>query len=155
MSRKQGISLLELLITVVLTGVLATLGFTSFSGTFKSQQLQNGIDQIAYALREAKYYARAKGVITTLNINPGNTNFTITANNETLTSSDHFDAFSGKLPDNIIIINNSCPGLNFSVDGTFTDNSGNTIYNDCSITLGYNSDPQKTLTIKGKIGDVE
>jgi len=153
--RKQGISLLELLIIVVITGVLATIGFTSFSSSVKSQQLQNGINQIAYALREAKYYARAKGVVTTLNINPGNTSFNITANGETLTSSDHFDAFSGKLPDNIIIVSNSCPGLNFSVEGTFTDNSGNTIYNDCSITLEYNGGPQKTLTIKGKIGDVE
>ncbi len=155
MIRKQGISLLELLITVSLVGVLATIGFTSFSGSVKSQQLQNGINQIAYAFKEAKYYARAKGVVTTLNINPGNTGFTITANIETLTSSDHFDAFSGKLPDNIIIISNSCPGLNFSVEGIFTDNSGNTVYNDCFITLGYNGGPQKVLTIKGKTGDVE
>lgn len=152
---KKGISLAELAIATVLISVLACIGYMQVSDSIEAQSAKSGFDQIAFAVLQAKQFARTKGVNTALTFTQGSNNFDITANGASLTDENNTGATSGKLPDNIIIISNSCSSIGFNVKGTLIDSDGATIYNDCRIVVGYANGPQESITIKGKTGNIE
>ena len=153
-NKKRGISLFELLLSIVLLSVLLTMGFSAFDSSIKDQNTQSATEQIISAIKKSKYYSRSKGVVTSLSFPVGSNTYSISADGTTISNSDFFDATSGKLPKNIKIIQNNCATVNFYVDGSPVDSSNNPIASDCSIKVGYVGGSQKTITIKGNSGNV-
>lgn len=153
-TKNKGISLIELAVVMLLISILITMGFSSFDSSIKAQNAQSASDQSASAIKKAKYYSRSKGIITSLNFPVGSNSYSILADGVNLSNNNLFDATSGVLPKNVVVIRNTCANVNFYVDGSPVDNNGNTITQDCSITIGYMDGNQKTLTIKGNTGNV-
>jgi prepilin-type N-terminal cleavage/methylation domain-containing protein len=153
-NKNSGFSLFELLLTIVLLSVLLCMGFNTFDSSIKAQNTQSATEQIASAIKNAKYYARSKGVVTSLGFPAGSNYYSISADGEVISNNALFGSTSGKLPENIKIIQNNCYDLNFYVDGSLIDSSGNSISDDCLIKTGYTNGPQKTITIKGNSGNV-
>ncbi len=153
--RKAGISLFELLLITILLSVLLGMGFHSFDSSIQDQNSISAAEQVISAIKKTKYYSRSKGVITSLNFPQGSNTYSIIADNTVISNNSYFDASSGKLPKNVEIIQNNCADINFYVDGSPVDSSGNTITQDCKITIGYLSGPQKIIVIKGNSGNVD
>lgn len=153
-NKEAGISLFELLISIVILSVLLTMGFSTFDSSIKAQNTQSASEQIVSAIKKAKYYSRSKGVITSLSFPVGGNSYSVSADGEVISNNNLFDAYSGKLPKNIEIIQNSCGTVNFYVDGSPVNSLNETISTDCSIKVGYDSGVQKTITIKGNSGNV-
>ncbi len=152
---KSGITLAELAMTALLLGIISSVGYVTFSDGIENQTAKTGIGQVAYAARHARQHARTKGVVTSLNLPTGSNAYDIVADGQSLTGTGNFGTTSGKLPQDIVIISSTCGNLYFDVDGTLTDSSGNIIYNDCTVTVGYSGGNQETIMIKGKTGNVE
>lgn len=153
-NKKLGVSLFELLIAVVLLSLLLGIGYSNFDNSVKNQNTKSSAEQVVLAIKNAKYYARAKGIITSLGFTAGSNTYSISANGNILTNNANFDSTSGKLPNNIIIINSTCGDLNFYVDGSPIDSDGNSITQNCEIKIGYNNGPQKNIIIMGNTGNV-
>ncbi len=153
-NKNLGVSLFELLLAVVLLSVLLCIGFSSFDNTIRAQNTQSASEQVVLAIKNAKYYARSKGTTTSLNFPTGSNVYSISADGQTITDNSFFDSTSGKLPNNIIIIGNSCTDINFYVDGSPVDSEGNSISENCEVTIGYANGPQKDITIMGNSGNV-
>ena len=153
-NKKSGISLIELLISMALISVLLGIGFNAFDSSIKDQNNHSAAEQIVSAIKKAQYYSRSKGVITSLSFQPGSNTYSISADGAVISNNNNFDATSGILPKNIVIIQNNCAGINFYVDGSPTDAANNPVTTDCSLTAGYIGGPQKTITIKGNSGNV-
>jgi len=135
--------------------VLLALGFSGVADSSKAQAAKSGAQQASYAIKRAKYFSRAKGVKTYFNFPAGSETFSVQAKNQVLTDENSFDAMSGTFPGEVVIIANTCPSLCFDVDGSLMDSSGDVVYSDCSITIGYSGGAQETLYIRGKTGNVE
>lgn len=133
--KKPAISMFELVVASAIISVLALTGFAGLSDTIKGQKTISGAGQVAYALKDAKYSARTKGVMTSVDTSIG--------------------IVSGELPGNVTVISNTCEGVYFDINGNIVDSSGLPVYNDCSVIIGYSGGPQKTITIKGKSGNVK
>ena len=58
MTRKQGFTLLELLLVLVVVGILAALGFSTFIGAQRNAQLQEAVTQFATDLQRARSAAQ-------------------------------------------------------------------------------------------------
>jgi len=151
----QGFSLFELLLTTILLSLLLGMGFKSFSDNMQDQNVKSAGEQIISAIKKAKYYSRSKGVTTKLNFPVGSNTYSIFADDTNLSNSSNFDSTSGKLPENIQILSNTCTDLNFYVDSSPINSSYEVISEDCSITVGYNDGAQKTILIKGNSGNVD
>lgn len=154
-NKKKGISLFELMITASVATTLALVGFISFSESIKTQTVRNSAGKLAYAIKEAKYKARAKGLVTELTAHVNSDRFVFRIDGQDVTNETDFDALSGTLPEKIRIVSTTCGDLYFNADGTLTDSEGNVIYTNCSITVGYDNGPSETVSIKGKTGNVE
>jgi prepilin-type N-terminal cleavage/methylation domain-containing protein len=152
-SRKKGVTLLELLVTLSLISFLLVMGLTAFTSSTNKQYANEAALQINYAMKKAKYYARAKGLPVDLEFNQGSNTYALTSNDTAITQSGNFDATSGVLPDETEIIQNTCGDIYFNIEGKILSNDGNT-ENICHITVGYNNGPQKTLVINRNTGAV-
>lgn len=154
MNKSFGISLLELMITVALIAILISTGFTSFDNSIREEKTISASEQIMAAIKKAKYHARSKGVLTSLVFPAGSNNYSIIADGEIISNNALFDASSGVLPENIVIIQSTCNDINFYVDGSLVDSEGEVVSEDCSVRLGYINGNQKIITVKGNTGNV-
>ena len=152
--KNSGISLIELMITVTIMVVLLSTGFTAFGNSIEAQKATQAADQIASAIKQAKYFSRSNGVLTSLFFIEGSNTYTIVADGEIISDSSLYDAASGILPENTVITHNTCSEINFYVDGSIVDSVGNIITESCTISVGYSDGQQKTLTIRGNSGNV-
>lgn len=150
----SGITLLELLITISLMSFLLVMGFQSFSVMINRQYSQSAIQQAGFAIKKARYFARAKGVTTKLNFPVGSNNYSIVAGGVSITNDANFDATSGILPDKTKILSNNCSDIYFYIDGTLVDSNNQHISTDCKISIGYDNGIQKSLTVYSNSGSV-
>lgn len=153
--KKYGITVLEMLIAVSIMSILLTTGYINFSDSVRGQQVRRSAQSIGYAIKKAKYFSRAKGVETSFDFPAGSSDYTVSANGQELTGQNNYGALSGSLPDGITIVANACPDFRFNVEGMLVDSSGNSIYNDCRISIGYADNPQVNVLIRGRTGNVE
>lgn len=141
--------------TMAILSVLLSAGYLSFSDTARAQQARRSAESIGYAIKKAKYFSRAKGMETSFTFTAGSDRYLIQADGQEMTDQSNFDALSGTLPDGITIVGNTCPDFRFNAEGTLIDSSGDTIYDDCTISAGYADGPQVSILIRGKTGNVE
>lgn len=153
-NKYSGISLIELMLTLMLISVLLGTGYVSFNKSIMDQNSKSAAEQVVLAVKKAKFYSRSKGIKTSLSFPAGSNTYSISADGETITNDNNFDATSGKLPKNIEILQNNCNDMNFYVNGTPIDSVGDRITNSCTIIVGYDEGPQKTITIRGNSGNV-
>lgn len=151
---KKGITLLELLITVVLISIAAAIGFSNFNQYSQMQNAKIAANQIAFILKKAKYYARSNGYPTKLIFTKGSTSYSFISNGVNLVQNNNFDASSGILPDNTKIISNSCSDIYFYVDGSIVDSSNLPINKTCTITVGYDNGSKETVSLESQTGNV-
>ena len=152
--KKSGLSLMELMITVAIMAVLLSTGFTAFGNSIESQKSKQAADQIASAIKQAKYFSRSNGVLTSLFFIEGSNTYTIIADGEIISDNGFYDSFSGILPENTVVVQNTCNEINFYVDGSVVDSEGEVITGSCSIKVGYINGKQNTVTIRGNSGNV-
>lgn len=152
-SGNSGYSLIELAVTVIILGVLLSTGFTAFGNSINTQKAGSAAERIMLAVKKARHYSRTKGVLTSLFFTEGSNSYSITADGEILSESSLFDAFSGVLPENTIIIQNTCESINFYADGSLVNPEGDIVIENCYITTGYVNGSQKTVVIQGYSGN--
>lgn len=152
--KKRGLTILELSITLSLACLLLGLGFKGFSDMITSQSLKNGMDQSVLAIKQARYYATSKGVVTRINFQVSASNYSVMADNVAITNSNNYSAMSGVLPNKVKISYNSCGNLGFYVDGTPVDSSNQPVSSNCSIKLRYNGGEEKSITIQAGTGNI-
>jgi len=150
---KKGITLLELLVSMSLISFLLVMGLAAFTSSTNKQYANEAALQINYAMKEAKYYARAKGLPVDLEFLQGSKTYGLTSDDKQITQSDKFDATSGVLPDKTEIIQNTCGPIYYYIDGRILSYDVNTP-NICRIIVGYNDGPQRTLVINRNTGIV-
>lgn len=151
---KRGLSLLELSISLSLACILLGIGFKGFSDMITSQSLKNGMEQCILAIKQARYYATSKGVVTRIVFQVSSSNYSVTADGTVITNSNNFSAMSGVLPDKVKISYNSCGNLGFYVDGTPIDSGSQPIISNCLIKLSYNGAEEKSITIEAGTGNI-
>lgn len=66
MRRRQGFSLIELLIVVAIVGIMSSLGFASSYSQLQSRRFDSGVEQLALAARKARQYAQTRSETYTL-----------------------------------------------------------------------------------------
>ncbi len=150
---KKGFTLLELLVSMSLAAFLLVMGLTAFTNSTNTQYANEAALQINYAMEKAKYYARAKGMSVDMEFNQGSRTYSLICNDKTITQADNFDATSGVLPDETEIIQNNCGSMYYYIDGRILSDEANAP-NICSITVGYNNGPQRTLIINRNNGSI-
>ena len=143
-----------MLLTVVLIVVLLSIGFATFEQQTKVQKNNRAVQQVAWAVKQARHYARIHGEKTELIFNSGERVYAINADGENLINNSRIDAFSGVLPEGNQFLNNNCGTIYFDVDGSPVDSLGDVVLNDCTVTIGYDSDIQRDLTLKAISGNV-
>ena len=139
--------------TISMMGILLTIGSSTFVNQTRTQSVNAAVEQVAFALKQARHHSRIKGVTTEVILTNNKSNYTIQTDDETITNSANSDATSGELPDGTKVINNYCGNINFYVDGSPVDSYGYPMY-DCTITVGYENSIQKTLTLKAISGNI-
>ena len=152
--KTPGISLFELLLSIVLLSVLLCIGYNSFDREIRSENVKSAAEQIVLAIKNARCYARSKGITTSVNFQTGENEYSISADGQVITNNEFFDSTSGKLPKNVEIIDSGCNSVNFYVDGSPVDSGGNLITKNCDVKVGYEDGPQKDITIIGNSGNV-
>jgi prepilin-type N-terminal cleavage/methylation domain-containing protein len=151
---RKGLSLLELMLTMSLACILLGIGYRGFSDMITTQSLKSGMEQSALAIKQARYHATSKGVITRINFPVSSSTYSITADNVAITNSSNFSAMSGVLPDKVKISYNSCGNLGFYVDGTPISYTNQPITSNCMIKLNYNGGEEKSITIQAGTGNI-
>jgi len=152
-SKKSGVTLIELMVTVSLASFLLILGYRGYGDMISTETLKTGTQQAAFAIKKARYYATSKGDITRINFPVGSNSYSITADGKVITDNGRFDAMSGVLPENVTISTNSCNNLGFYVDGTPIDTNNQPILTDCKIKLSYKGEEQ-LITIQAETGNI-
>lgn len=152
---KSGITLTELMMTCAIIAVVIAAGFVGFSEAVRIQDAQGAADRIGYAIKEARYFSRAKGIKTSINCPIGASTFAVFAGEQVISEENRIDALSGNLPGNTKILVNTCEDIMFNENGKPIDTDGNNIYTECAITVGYESGAQKTVVIAGGTGNVD
>ena len=135
----KGYTLMELLVTVSLSGVLLFAGVAALDNSIKKQSVKNAAEQFSNALKMARYYTKTKGVPTTISFSTGSNTYSITADDKDITTSTKFGSLSGQLPDGTRITSSSCSELTFDINGELIDLYGDPITYDCYIYLSSNS----------------
>lgn len=143
------------MMTCAIMSVIVAAGYVGFSESIRIQDVESGAERIGYAIKEAKYFSRAKGVKTTLNFQMDSNNFSVYANEQAISGDSRIDALSGNLPGETMILMNTCDDIMFDENGKLIDSDGNSIYSECAITIGYDNGPQKTVVIAGGTGSVD
>jgi prepilin-type N-terminal cleavage/methylation domain-containing protein len=150
---KKAFTLLELLITVSLAGILLFLALYSFDTMVKEQNLQIATKQIASAYDTAKYIAQKSGVQTNVILTQNTGTYSIKTDNATITNDLIYGSTSGELPDTVKILSNNCGSIGFDVNGMLV--SGNSPSSDCNISIGYSNGSTKDLTLKIATGSID
>lgn len=156
-NKKSGFTLLELLVTIVIIGVLAVLSFQGVNQSVTTQKAKNGIQQIGYALNKARYYAKAKGERITVTLPCNSTNYYIETDDDVeLHNSSAIDGTSGVLPSGVKLIHSDCYQVIFDIDGKPMEsiNPDYPLSYLCRVTVGQNNGPQKSLLISPGTGRV-
>ncbi|MEI7473972.1 MAG: prepilin-type N-terminal cleavage/methylation domain-containing protein [bacterium] len=151
---KKGVTLLELLITMSIMSIIFLIGFTSFNSVIENENVNCGVQQMVYAIKQARHYSRINGINTEFDANAGDNSYQIKSGTTILTNEKIFDSSSGKLPTDVEIINNTCPKIYFYVDGTPVNSTGVSLSSDCIIKVGYMHGLQKTLTLEAVSGNI-
>lgn len=152
--RKKAMTIAELMVTTILIGVLAIVGYSTLSSVNEQQNAKTGIDKIAYAVKRAKQLARNNGVIATLSFNVNSNKYDIKLDGVSIIDENSYGVTNGNLAEDITIISNNCYSMGFDVDGSLIDEWGYPIYYDCEIVVGYSDGPKETIKVKGKTGVV-
>ncbi len=153
--RRYGFSMLELMITLSIMGILLCFGAPFIGKTCQSQDVVNARKQLAYALKKSRYYARNKGITVSVDLTEGSNTFSVTADGTELTGeSTLFDSFNGTFPEDLVVISSSCNDINFDINGFLIDSYDELITENCIITVGYSNGIQKNLTINTGTGNV-
>ena len=150
---KKAFTLLELLITVTLAGILLFLALYSFDAMIKEQNLQIAAKQIASAYDAAKYIAPKSGVQTIVILNQNTGTYSIKTDDDIITNDLLYGATSGVLPDTIKILSNNCGNVGFDVNGMVA--SANSLSSDCNISIGYSNGSKKNLTLRIATGSID
>jgi prepilin-type N-terminal cleavage/methylation domain-containing protein len=82
--KKAGFTLIEVLITISVMGILASAAIPNVVGLLERQQMQQGISQVESLMHQARQYALSQGVTTSVQFDEQNN--TITACESTLES---------------------------------------------------------------------
>lgn len=149
---KKAFTLLELLVTVSLAGILLFLALYSFDSMVKEQNLQIASKQIESAYQAAKYISQKSGVQTNVILTQNTGTYSIKTDDETFTNDLLYGATSGVLPDTVKILSNNCGQMGFDVNGTLV--SANSLTTDCHISIGYSNGTTKDLTFKIATGNI-
>ncbi|MDJ0569087.1 MAG: prepilin-type N-terminal cleavage/methylation domain-containing protein [Pleurocapsa sp. MO_192.B19] len=78
LKKEQGFTLVEMIVTVVVVGVLMAVAVPSLVGLFNQTRVKDGLRQIETSLKEAQKLAMRRGSTCTVTLD--NSNNTITAN---------------------------------------------------------------------------
>jgi len=147
-----------MLMVVVIIAVLLSIGYGEFNSAITRETVKNSSLQLSFALRKARYYAKANGEPVKLVFPVDSKVYSLTTIDKTMTSSEYFDVSSGQLPNNTRIIDNNCPNASFYIDGSLVnlDEAGKPqpINYDCIITVGYTDGLSKDVTIKTASGNI-
>jgi|GEM_PF-3193175 len=153
-NKRNAFTLMELILAVSIISLLTVVAFANVNEQTKIQKANRAVQQSAWAIKQARHYARMKGVKTELIFDTGSTVYTINADGQDITNNSRMDALSGVLPEGVKVLNNACGNIYFDVDGSPVDSVGDVILNDCTIALGYDSNSQKNLTLKAISGNI-
>jgi prepilin-type N-terminal cleavage/methylation domain-containing protein len=153
-SAQFGVSLIELIITVSIIAVMLTTSLASFGGMINEQNTQSAVQQISYAVKKSKYYAKTQGIPTKISFTENSNTYLIEADSVLLTSNTNFDATSGELPENMRIIYSSCGELFFQPDGSILDSYGNHMSSACQVAVGADYQSSARLYIQPQTGTV-
>ncbi|ACB52997.1 probable pilin-like protein [Crocosphaera subtropica ATCC 51142] len=133
----QGVTLLEIIIAAVITGILAAIGIPSLMGMLQGDQVKQGVDQIQLALQDAQKQAIRNSKQCTIIIDKTATPPTI-------------DIKDPHLPNN-----QGCLG---SVERTLPNNvvmTGNFTNNEVSFSFKGNTTTMGTIVVKPAKGGGE
>jgi prepilin-type N-terminal cleavage/methylation domain-containing protein len=154
---KSGVTLLELMITVSVMSVMLLMAYKNFNDSVNSQNLKGTIQQVALAIKDARYYAKAKGDTTHLIFEEGATSYSVEdQDGNAITDSSMYGAMSGELPTGFSVKENTCGDVYFHPDGNPLSaiNPDNIVLSsDCNITIGYDDTHTKSVTIHAYSGD--
>ncbi len=165
--RTSGVTFIELLVTVVIISVMMTLAFTNYNNTINRQSTSNATDQAAFALKEARQYAKRNGIITQVFFPVSQNEYEIYAGTSKILSSSDSGEGSGVLPSNTKILSNSCGEFYFYIDGTplidytetVEDNGDkviiiNPVDETCTIKIGISDSNSKTIKVHAFSGNI-
>lgn len=152
----SGFTLFELLVTIGLISVMLLLGFNLLSNSIAAQSIKSSVSQVAFAVKNARYYAKKNGVITEIQFEEGSNHYSLIADNKEITDTTDFGLTSGDLTDGNKIINNGCNGVKFYIDGTpiTASNPIQPLTTNCIITVGKNGNNNRPVTIHAISGDI-
>lgn len=156
-NRLYGVTFLELMITIAIISVILYLAFDTYSGSINTQTAKSAIKQVGFALKTARYYAKANGVITHVNFPIGSSTYSIDVNDVPITNVSDFGANSGVLPGNAKVVDNTCADVYFYIDGTplsAIDPEKTEFADHCSIIVGYEGGHQETLYLHAHSGSI-
>ena len=151
---EQGMTLAETLVTVVIAGILAALGFASLSGWSERKQVDGALVQLEQTLQQAKNQAIRQGrsCIVTLDEDTGVTPhvYTITSSNDCFGISDFV------LPEKVMFVANvdadgdafpdTTPEIEFSYQG-YSSYSGTIV-----LSTTYQSKNQTCIVVPQDVG---
>lgn len=149
-----GMTMIELMLTFSLISILLLVAFIMFDNETNTERSISAAQQIAFAIKKSRYYARYQGTQTMLSFPVNGSNYSIIADGVNIVQNSNFDATSGILPTNTQILSNSCNNIYFSVDGSIVDSNNNLLSSDCQITVGTSINTEKTVLIKAGSGNV-
>lgn len=158
-NNKDGVTLLELLITISIISVLSLLSFTSFTAAINAEYSTTAAKQLSYAIEKARYYAKSNGTTTYIKFNTNSDTYIIKtpdANGKSLTDQNRFDGFSGKMPDGTKVIDTTCNYFYYYVDGLpVSETSRRTpLSSDCFVLVGVTNSYTKIVRVNSKTGKV-
>ncbi len=59
-NKYSGVSLIELMLTLMLISVLLGTGYVSFNKSIMDQNSKSAAEQVVFAIKKAKFYSRSK-----------------------------------------------------------------------------------------------
>jgi prepilin-type N-terminal cleavage/methylation domain-containing protein len=152
-----GLTLIELLITLVVMASLLYMAFANFNSSVDRENVTYAAQQTSFAIKNARYYAKRHGVITEVRFPAGSKEYRILVNDQDITDTGDFGAGSGTLDEAVKILTNTCGDFYFYIDGTpITALPPNLVEMDsaCEISVGYSDSKQKTLKIYPGTGKI-
>jgi prepilin-type N-terminal cleavage/methylation domain-containing protein len=152
--RKKAVTLLELLVTVSIAGVLMTIALCSFDTMSKEQSLQTAASQIVSTYDTARYIAEKSGAQTNVILTQNSGLYSITSGQEVLSNNSRYGSLSGELPDKVKILGNNCGQIGFDINGSLVPDSNVPLVSDCGITVGYTGGISKDLTLSLATGAI-
>lgn len=150
---KYGYTLLELLITFSVIGIMSTLAFVNFNSYTTKESVISDSKIVGLALKNARYYARIKGENIKLKFMVGANTYTITDESDNpITDTQKLGALSGVLSTGNTIKANTCGDVYYDFDGSIVDSLGVPKTTNCYIQISQTS--TSTITLDVRTGNV-